>query len=156
MQKSGILKNKFLVMPFNSIKEDSMSLVIVIPNVSHLLIYKENWNKSVVMRKVIAEILKSNLFIKIYIGKESQHYCDEYDPKLANCAIINLRISGIHFLNYEADTAEELFAKELENVKNVLHFDNTLLSIDHKVSCIEVSIKIPESRKNANDETQAA
>ena len=143
-------------MVYNSMKEDCMSLVVVIPNVSRLLIYKENWNKSLVMRKVIAKVLQNGLFIKSYQGKEPQHYCDKYDPELKDCAIINLRISGLQLLDDENLASEVIFARELENKNNVLHFDNTLLSIEDNVSCIEVSIRIAESRKVANDETQAA
>jgi hypothetical protein len=143
-------------MIFDSKNQDSLSLVILIPHVSRLLIYKDNWNKSLVMRKVIAAILKSGTFSKLYLGSKPENYCNHYNPDCFDCAIINLRISGLHLLDYEVATAEQLFARELENKSNMLHFDNTLLNVENNVSCIEVSIKIAESRKKSNDEIQAA
>lgn len=143
-------------MIFDSKSNDSLSLVILIPHVSRLLIYKDNWNKSLVMRKVIAAILKNGTFSKLYLGSKPENYCNHYSPDSFDCAIINLRINGLHFLDYEVASAEQLFAKELGNKSNMLHFDNTLLHVENNVSCIEVTINIAESRKKSNEETQAA
>lgn len=143
-------------MPFTFKNSDSLSMIILIPNVSRLLIYKDSWNKSLVMRKVIVEILHAGLYTQIYLGARPENYYSCYDPKYRDCAIINMRIHGTHLLHYEAETAQELFEKELRKYTNVLHFDNTLLHMANQVSYIDISIKITDSRKKDNQEIQAA
>jgi hypothetical protein len=135
---------------------DNLHFAFMIPHVSKLLIYKDNWNKSQVMRQVIEEILHTGLFIKLSLGNQYINYCNEFDPSCNDCAIINISISGMDNLNYTPKTAEDFFAKEIGDTTNVLNFNNTKLSIEKNVSCIEISIRIAHTSAPAKDDVQAA
>ena len=132
-------------MLFNFKDHDHLAFRFVIPHVSLLLIYKDNWNKSLVMRRVIAEIIRNNAFQKIYVGvPDEKTDSDTVDCK--DCAFINMKMYGVNLLDEFPETVEELFARELKNVINVLHFDNTKLNIEDNISSIDISIKICASR----------
>lgn len=125
------------------------AFVFVIPNVSHLLIYKDNWNKSKIMRKVLSEILRTGIVSKLYLGSKPEKYNQKYHPEHKDCAVVNIKIHGIDLLNYEPKSVEELFSKEIKNETNVLHFDSTWLNVAENISSIDVDIKIPEASKSS-------
>lgn len=129
-------------MLLNTNNQNNLYFAFAIPHVSKLLIYKDNWNKSQIMRKVIEEVLHAGLFTKLSIGSQPVDYCNEYDPSCEDCAIINVSLSGIENLSYTPSSAEKLFADEIANRSNVLHFNNTRLSVEKNVSCIEIAVNI--------------
>ena len=126
------------------------AFVFVIPHVSRLLIYKDNWNKSRVMRKVISEILQTGIVSKLYMGGKPNKYNHKYHPEHNDCAVVNIKIHGINLLEYDPESVEELFSKEIRNETNVLHFDSTWLDVAQNISCIDVDIKISEAAKSSN------
>lgn len=121
---------------------DQLSLSFIIPNVSHLLIYRSGWNKSEIMRKVITEILKTGHIIKSRIGKTTHVHETAQMDALHDCAIVNLDIDGLHHLDYTLDEPTEYFIRELNNDTNTLHFTNRNVDIEHNVSCIELHIDV--------------
>lgn len=132
-------------MLFNFKDHDHLAFRFVIPHVSLLLIYKDNWNKSLIMRRVIAEIIRNNALKKIYIGLHNDITDNDFTD-CKDCAFINMKMYGINLLDDFPETVEELFVRELKNVNNVLHFDNTKLNIEDNISSIDISIKICASR----------
>lgn len=156
MTDIAILSNKRTMMLLNTTHEN-LHFAFIIPHVSRLLIYKDHWNKSTVMRKVIGEVLHKGLFSKLSLGPHFIDYCNEYDPACSDCAIINIGISGMENLNYTPKTAEEFFATEIGNMTNVIQFENTRLNVEKNVSCIEIAIRIAHTSVPASEEdTQAA
>lgn len=139
-----------------STTHENLHFAIMIPHISRLLIYKDNWNKSTVMRKVIEEVLHEGLFTKLSLGPQFINYCNEYDPGCLDCAIINIGISGMENLNYTPKTAEEFFATEIGNLTNVIQFENTRLSVEKNVSCIEIAIRIAHASLPSEDNIKAA
>lgn len=123
-------------------KEENLSLTLMLPNVSLLLIYKDNWSNSKVMRKVIAELLRTGSYERLFTGNKIDFQCNHYFLGFKNCAIISLKLSGSQFLSYNEKNTALIFAKELENLKNVLNFDNSMLSELNHVSYTEVGIRI--------------
>jgi len=142
-------------MLLNSTDRDTLTLAFMIPNVSHLLIFRDNWNNSMIMRKVITELLKTENYTKLYLGNDPENYhaCNQISND--DCAVINIKIQGINFLEYKIDYYTDYFIAELYNRKNVLHFDSTILNASKKINCINISIKITESVK-IKSEIQAA
>ena len=143
-------------MNFNFEHHDNLSFVFVIPRVSLLLVYKDHWNESLVMRKVIAEILRNGSFSELYLGSQLEKYSEQFLREFEDSSIINIRISGIHFLDYQPKTVEVLFANEIKNPRNVMHFDNTRISLEKNVSCIDITIRISDSQSEAEQEIGAA
>lgn len=135
---------------------DSYTFIFSIPHVSHLLVYRDHWNESQVMRLVIAEVIQQKMYDKIYLGNETLKLQEKSFDNFEDSAIISLRVYGLHSLNYQVERAEDIFYKELKNKNNLLHFDNTRLSLQRNVSTIDVSIKICESRKNRQEDSSAA
>jgi len=131
-------------MLYNIKQYHDFAFMFLIPNVSHLLIYKDNWNKSGVMRKVIAQILESGVFSKMYLGDQPQKYNKQLFPEHTDCAVINIKIHGIESLDYDPITVEDLFMREINNDDNLMQYDNSWVDADQNVSCIEVDISIPE------------
>lgn len=129
-------------MLLNTTNNDILHFAFLIPHVSKLLIYKDHWNKSQIMRKVIREVLQAGLFKKLSLGYQSIDYCSQYDPWCQDCAIISIDLSGMENLNYTPKTAEGFFATEIANTANDVSFNNTRLSIENNVSCIEIAIRI--------------
>ncbi len=156
MTDVGIL-SKILMMMLLNTTHDNLHFAFVIPHVSKLLIYKDNWNKSQVMRIVIEKVLHAGLFTKLSLGPQFIDYCNEYDADFSDCAIINIGISGMENLNYTPKTAEEFFATEIGNLTNVIQFENTRLSVEKNISCIEIAIRIAHtSVPAAEEDIQAA
>jgi hypothetical protein len=123
-------------------KQENLSLTVMLTNVSHLLIYKDNWNNSKVMRKVIAELLRTGRYETLFTGSKIDFQCSHYFLGFKNCAIISLKLSGSQFLSYDEKNTALIFAKELENLKNVLNFDNSMLSEINHVSYTDIGIRI--------------
>lgn len=130
------------MMLLNSNTQNNLYFAFLIPHVSKLLIYKDHWNKSQVMRKVIAEVLHAGLFTKLSIGSQAVNYCNELDPGHQDCAIINIQLSGIENLSYTPSSVEMLFASEIANISNITQFDAARLSLEKNVTCIEVSVDV--------------
>ena len=148
------IKKKMLL---NSNNQNNLNFAFLIPHVSKLLIYKDNWNKSEVMRKVIAEVLKARLFTKLSVGSQAIDYCNEYDPSCNDCAIINISLSGINNLSYTPSSVEKLFVDEISNPSNHIQWSSTRLSIEKNVSCLDVSIDVAHiSVPVSEDDIQAA
>lgn len=138
-------------MMLKTIQGNKLTFAFQIPNVSKLLIYKDNWNKSQVMRKVIEGILQAGLFNKIYVGKHSQDFCNHYDQdRYDDCAIINIEMSGIQNIHDSPKTVEELFARELVMTNNAIQFNNTRLDMEHNVTCIDISIYVAQQALEKN------
>jgi hypothetical protein len=144
-------------MLFNTTYKDDLTFAFLIPHVSKLLVYKDHWNKSHVMRKVIQEVLHARLFTKLYLGSEPIDYCIEYNPCYRDCAIITISVSGMTNLSYTPKTVTDFFADEIGNSNNMFHFNNTRLSMENNVSCIEIAIRIAHtSAPAAENDIQAA
>lgn len=143
-----------LAMEMDSDDRDTLTLSFKIPHVSRLLIFKDNWNNCVIMRRVITELLMSGHYTKIYLGSNPDSNYSSV-MKDENCAIINIKIVGITLLEYKIDDYIDYFIAELQNRKNVLRFDNSLINRERQISSIRISIKITESVK-VKSEIQAA
>lgn len=138
-------------MMLKTLNGNKLTFAFEIPHVSKLLIYKDNWNKSQVMRKVIEQVLHAGLFNKIYIGKNTVDFCNTYDQSRDDCAIINIEMSGIQNLTDTPKTVEELFAREINTPANAIQFNNTRLDIVHNVTCIDISIFVVRQVIEKND-----
>jgi hypothetical protein len=141
-------------MLYNFKQYDSLAFIFMIPNVSHLLIYKDNWNKSKVMRQVISEMLSNGLFSKLYLGSKPEKFIPE-EPALNDCAIVSIKIDGINRIDYNPKNIAELFATEICKEANALQFDNEMVDEEHNVSSIgiNVNVSIPGRKPKS---TQAA
>lgn len=142
-------------MLFNYQQYDNLTLIFAIRNVSHLLIYKDNWNKSKVMRRVISELLSKGLFSKLYLGNNPGKYAME-KPEYHDCAIVRIRINGVNVLDYKPKTPIELFAKEMRKPDNFFRFDNEMIDEEHNVSAIGISLRVSGPTKDKKSEIQAA
>ena len=105
------------------------------------------------MRRVITELLKTGHYTKIYLGSNPDSQYSAIQE--VNCAIVNIKILGIGLLEYKIDDYVDYFIAELQNRKNVLRFENTVLNPERQISNINISIKITESVK-VKTEIQAA
>jgi len=137
-------------------EKDNISLTILIPHVSVLLIYKDNQNNSTVMRHVIAELLRTDSYKDLYSGNKIEFQCSHYLLGFEDCAIVSLKLSGLQNLNSDEKDPALIFASVLQNKKNVLNFDHSILSETNKVSFIEIGIKIAKTLEKEQAETQAA
>lgn len=143
-------------MLFNLKQYDQLALIFMIPNVSHLLIYKDNWNKAKVMRLVISEILSTGLFSKLYLGSKPERFIPD-EPDLNDCAIISIKLDGVNHIDYKPKNVEELFATEICKDSNVFLFDNEMVDEEHNVSSIDFNIKVTvPKRRGKSSSTQAA
>jgi len=133
---------------------DTLFLSIQIPNVSNLLIYKDNWNNCPIMRKVIVELLRHKLFSKFYLGPILINYADDDEITETDCAFINIKIQGMTLLDYKPDTFTDYFITELLNKKNILHFDNVVINEAKNLTSISLAIKITESGQNIQQKAQ--
>jgi len=133
---------------------DTLFLSIQIPNVSNLLIYKDNWNNCPIMRKVIVELLRHKLFSKFYLGPILINYADDDEITETDCAFINIKIQGMTLLDYKPDTFTDYFITELLNKKNILHFDNVVINEAKNLTSISLAIKITESGQNVQQKAQ--
>lgn len=141
-------------MVINTADRDTLTLSFMIPNVSRLLIFRDHWNNSMVMRRVITELLKTGNYQKLYLGSDPKALNREtIDTK--NTAIVNIKIHGITLLEYKIEDFTDYFIAELQNRKNVLHYDNSLINPEKQISGINISIKVTESVK-VKSEIQAA
>lgn len=136
-----------------NMKTDNLSLTLMLPNIANLLIYKDQWNNSTLMRKVIAAILRQGCYEEIYTGNKIEFQCNHHFLGFENCAIISLKLSGREFLSADEDNTALIFAKELENKKNILHFDSTLLSEANNVRYTDVAIRIVKSHNLADEDS---
>lgn len=118
-----------------------LSLTLMIPDVSLLLVYKDNWNKIKVMRKVIAELLRNGFYNEIQTAGKTEIQCNHQLLGLEDCAIISLELSG-ELEKDEIKNPKLVFAKALENMKNIMRFDSAMVSELHKVSYIEIAMKL--------------
>ena len=130
--------------------------IFVIKNVSRLLIYKENWTKSTVMRKVIPELLKTGVFSKVYVGSKPEKYECNLNPDCYDCAVVHIKIHGIDLLDYEPKDAEELFVKEIKNEKNIFQFESNWINAEENTTIIDFDIRIPNTAKKTKIEKNAA
>jgi hypothetical protein len=128
-------------------KHDQLTMVFVIPNVSRLLIYRDNWNKVKVMRKVIAEMLQSKFFPKLNARNRSAKEVEHGDG-YHDCAIVRLKIHGLDRLGYEPKSTAELFANEIVKEDNTLQFDNELINDAENVTKIGFDIEINKPRRS--------
>lgn len=108
------------------------------------------------MRKVIAELLRKGLYKALYIGNKTEFQCTHYMWGFKDCSIVSLRLSGAEYLNAENKDEIQIFADELENKRNVLHFDPSVLSEMNQVSYIDIGIRINKTLQNQQEETVAA
>lgn len=142
-------------MLLNSADRDTLTFSFMIPNVSHLLIFRDHWNNSMVMRKVITELLQLGYYNKLYLGNDPDNYFASNQILTEDCVIINIKIQGITLLEYKIDYYTDYFIAELHNRKNVFHFDSVILDASKKINLINISVKITESVKTKS-EIQAA
>ena len=122
----------------------NLSLTLMIPNVSLLLVFKDNWSEIKIMRKVIAELLRNGFYKEIQTVDKGELQCNRL-LGLEDCAIISLHLSGGPFTADEVKNPKIIFAQALTNVRNVVRFDFALLSELHKVSYIEFGLKLCKS-----------
>ena len=94
------------------------------------------------MKKVIAEIIKRNLYIKLYFGTEPNIFCADDFPGYSDCAIMNIKMVGVNVVSFKTANPEQTFIREIENKKNILRFHNTIINEKTNVSCIDLEIKI--------------
>ena len=134
---------------------ENLSLTLLLPNIANLLIYKDQWNNSTIMRKVIAAILRQGCYTEIFSGNKIEFQCNHQYLGFENCAIISLKLSGKEFLNTNDNNPALIFANELENKKNILHFDSTVLSDIHNVRYTDVVIKIVQPHNIAAEDNEA-
>ncbi len=140
------------------IYQDQLTFIFSIANVSHLLIFRDHWNQSNVMRQVIASLIDNQLFQTIYLGSRHKKVDEAFFDDLNDAAVISLRVSGLQKLGGSAATIESVFSQALCNKSNIMHFDNTRMSRERNVSAIDVGIKITNDAKvsNCNDDVSAA
>jgi len=143
-------------MDSNFIHQDSLTFIFSIPHISHLLVYKDHWNESRIMRIVVAEIIDNRLYSKLYLGSQPKKLDDETLSNFEDAAIISLRIYGLQSRNPDFSNPESLFSIELRNKNNVIHFDNSNCCTDKNVSSIDMSIRIYESSKDEDEDYSAA
>lgn len=136
-------------------ERDTLTLCFLIPNVSHLLIFRDYQNDSNVMRKVITELLRFGYYTKLYLGSNPESYLNSYTFTSKDSAVIRIKITGIALLEYKIDDYTDYFIAELQNRKNVIHFENVGLNREKQISGINISIKVTESVK-VKSEIQAA
>ena len=148
--------SNYFTMDANFIHQDSLTFIFSIPHVSHLLVYKDHWNESRVMRTVIAEVIDNKLFSKIYLGSHPKKLDEETLSSFEDTAIISLRINGLQSRDPDFSNPESLFSAELRNKNNVMHFDNSSCCTDKNVSAIDISIRLYESFKNHEEDYSAA
>lgn len=141
-------------MVINTADRDTLTLSFMIPNVSRLLIYRDHSNNSLIMRRVITELLKSGNYQKLYLGSDPQAWVQE-SINTENAAVVNIRIHGITLLEYKIEDFTDYFIAELQNRKNVLHFENKTINPEKQISGINIAIKVTESVK-IKSEIQAA
>ena len=141
-------------MVINTADRDTLTLSFMIPNVSRLLIFRDHWNNSLIMRRVIIELLKSGYYEKMYLGSDPIVMTKE-SITTKNAAIVNIKIQGITLLEYKIEDFTDYFIAELQNRKNVMHFENSILNPEKQISGINISIKVTESVK-VKSEFQAA
>ena len=134
-------------------KTENLSLTLMLPNIANLLIYKDHWSKSTMMRKVIAAILRQGCYEEIYTGNKIEFQCNHHFLGFENCAIISLQLSGKQFLNVDEENTALIFANELENKKNILHFDSTVLSEENNVRYTDIGIRIVKSQNIADEDS---
>lgn len=142
-------------MLFNFKQYDSLALIFMIPNVSHLLIYKDNWNKSKVMRQVVSEMLTTGLFSKLYLGNKPEKFVPD-EPELNDCVIVSIKIDGVNLIDYKPKNVVELFANEICKETNVMQFDNEMVDEEHNVSALDFNIKVATPKQRTKSSTQAA
>ena len=106
------------------------------------------------MRRVIIELLKSGYYEKMYLGSDPIVMTQE-SITAKNAAIVNIKIQGITLLEYKIEDFTDYFIAELQNRKNVMHFENSILNPEKQISGINISIKVTESVK-VKSEFQAA
>lgn len=131
-------------------EKGNLALTLMIPDVSLLLIYKDNWNKSAVMRKVIAEILRNGFYRNLHLGHKIDSQFSNCFSDFKDCAIISLKLSAGQNLGYDEPDTARIFSKELENPKNVLHFNSEMWHEANQVSYIEIEIKITKTAEDPN------
>jgi len=141
-------------MVINTADRDTLTLSFMIPNVSRLLIFRDHWNNSMVMRRVITELLKTRNYHKLYLGSDPEAFANE-TIITENAAIINIKILGITLLEYKIEDFTDYFIAELQNRKNVLHYENNIINPEKQISGINISIKVTETVK-VKSEIQAA
>ena len=142
-------------MLLDTAERDTLTLSFMIPNVSHLLIFRDYYNNSSVMRKVITELLRFGYYTKLYLGSNPESYFKSNSISTQNTAVVNIKITGITLLEYKIDDYTDYFIAELQNRKNVIHFENVVLNHEKQISGINIAIKITESVK-VKSEIQAA
>ncbi|MFT3796268.1 hypothetical protein [Flavobacterium sp.] len=130
----------------------NLTLTLMIPDVSLLLVYKDNWNKIKIMRKVIAELLRNGYFKEI----QSTGKAEFENSNLEDCAIISLKLSGGSFKKSELRNPRLIFAKALDNVKNIMRFDSSVLSESQHTSYIEIALKMLDAKEKPNTGAQVA
>lgn len=134
----------------------NFSLVFLISNISHLLIYRDHWNDSKIMRKVISELLGTTKLSKLYLGSRPEKNITKYHSEQKDCAFVNIQIHNANLLDYQPKTAEELFAKEMRNQTNMVALNNEWIDVENNVSSINVAIIIADSVQKLESDTQAA
>jgi len=142
-------------MLLNTAERDTLTLSFMIPNVSHLLIFRDYQNDSNVMRKVITELLRLGYYTKLYLGSSPESYFQSNVVSVHDAALINIKITGITLLEYKIADYTDYFIAELQNRKNVIHFESVVLNRDQQINGINISIKITELVK-VKSEIQAA
>ena len=143
-------------MDSNFIHQDSLTFIFSIPHISHLLIYKDHWNESRIMRTVIAEVIDNKLFSKVYLGSYPKKLDAETLSGFEDTAIISLRVTGLQSRNPDFSNPENLFSTELRNKNNIIYFDNSNCCKDKNVSTIDISIRVSESIKKEEENSSAA
>jgi len=143
-------------MDSNFIHQDSLTFIFSIPHISHLLVYKDHWNESRIMRTVIAEVIDNKLFSKVYLGSHPKKLDEETLSSFEDTAIISLRVTGLQSRNPDFSNPERLFSTELRNKNNIIYFDNSNYCTDKNVSTIDISIRVSESIKKEEENWSAA
>lgn len=133
-----------------------LTFIFKIPNISKLLIFKDNWSNNKVMDKVIVELLRARQFEPLYLGNvnENRDLSNFYNSE--DSAVIALTISDVDVAEITTSVAAELFSRELKNKKNRFLFENNLICSQKNITTIQISIRVQAIRRDEIANFQAA
>ena len=128
----------------NANERQNLTLLFEIPHISKLFIYRYHWTDSFMMRKIVAEILRSGQFELLYFGENaSESYNAKREHIVNDTALICVTIRDLAVPeNYSLNACKEFFIKELAFKKNFFQFDSELIDERRNTSSIKISIKV--------------
>ena len=135
-------------MMMTAAKHQDLTLLFEIPRVNNLLIYKYNWNNSIVMKKMIAEFIDLGQFHMLYFGNRPELIQNKYTPSDPNSALIIVCVSAILVPEtYSFQMCKDIFVKELYYNKNLFQFDNWWIDEHKNISSVGVTVTIQHAHQ---------